>query len=317
MSQSTLDRLMGRAPALRLYAKSGGGGGGGGEQNVTTTAQPPDFQLPNLTLLQDEARKYFTGTPPPAFYPNTRVADFQPEQVAGQNQILDYAAGALPGLAGNAIASNQFALGPAMDPASNPYLAASVEAAAQPVVRAYEQITRPGIQQDALGASAYGNTRHGIAEGIAGQGALDAIARNSYESYNQNYQNAADNAIRAQALAPQTLSLGTQPGQLTAAVGDVRQAQDQAFIGDAVDRFNFEQGAPLAHLQDFQGLIGGNFGGTTTSEGSSQPGGSAFGRAVGGALSGASAGLAFASAFPALGVPAGVAAGFGALLGIL
>lgn len=295
-----------------IHGLGGDDGGSGGNQNVVTKSQPPDFQLGNLNKLMSEAGKYLAG-PTPTYFPGSTVAGQRPEQIAGQNQVVDYATGNLPDLTSNAIASNQFSLGAAMDPGSNPYLLATAENAAVPILRGFEQIDRPEIQNQALAAGQFGGSRQGIAEGIAGQGALDAVARNTYGLFNDAYARGQDNAIKAQAIAPSLLGAGTLPGTLVSGVGDVQQGQTQNELNDQVNRFNFDQNADLAQLQQFQNLIGGNFGGTTTSQGTAQQ--SSSRSPLSGALGGASLGASIGSVIPGLGT--GWGAAVGGVLGLL
>lgn len=58
-------------------------------------------------------------------------------------------------------------------------------------------------------------------------------------------------------LTPQIAGLGLLPSQITGQVGAQRQGMEQQGISEAMARHNFEQNQPLANLQAYQGLIGG------------------------------------------------------------
>lgn len=300
-----------------LHAFGSGGGGGGGTQDVTTRSEPAAFQLPYLQQLMQGAGNYLSG-PPPSYYPGSTVAPFTPAQEAGQQQVLDYATGSLPGLASTALASNQFTMGAALDPASNPYLQATAQNAALPIIRGYEQVTRPQIQNEALAAGQYGGSRQGIAEGIAGQGAVDAVARNTYGLFTDAYGRALDNAVRSQAIAPSLLGVGTLPGTVVSGVGEVQQGMNQALTNEDIARYMFNQNAPVTQLQQYGNLVGGNFGGTTQSSGvSTGPQVNPIAGALGGAATGYAVGSSLGTAlgWGAAAGPWGAAAG--AALGLL
>jgi hypothetical protein len=272
------------------------GGGGGGAQNTTQTSLPPPFQIPFIEDVLGQAQT-LNRSGGPAVFPESGVAPFQPAQLAGQQQQLDFAAGSLPGLAGNAIAANQFGLGPILDPASNPYLQAYAQNAALPIVRNLQQSVLPSIAGNAVGAGQFGGSRQGIAEGLAAQATIDAVERQSTGIFNQGYANALDAFVKSQALAPQTLALGTRPGEIVSAVGGAQQAQDQAQINDIISRFSQGQQRPFENLAFYRDAVLGNFGGTTTGTGSASGGPGTLEKAVGGALTGLSAAPAIAPLF--------------------
>ena len=79
-------------------------------------------------------------------------------------------------------------------------------------------------------------------------------------------------------------ALGAEPVWETAAI--------QAKIDAAIDKYNYNAQRPLTALSNYNQLIQGTYGGTTTSTGKSGYSGSALGSAIGGAT--AAAGLASA-----------------------
>lgn len=273
-------------------------------QNVVTTAQPPNFQLPSLQRLMGFANNIVEK--PRRFFPGPTVAPQNQFQTGAQQAALDFAQGASAPLASNIIGANQFTTTSVLDPASNPFLQAAAQNAAFPIARNFEQSILPSIRQGAAASGNSGSSRQGIAEGLAAQATADAIQRATTDIFNQGFQSSLDASLKSQALAPSVLGLGVLPAQIQAGVGDALQGQQQAELQGAIDRFNFGQLEPTLRAQDFQNLIGGNFGGTTTSAGTAQgaqP--SSFERV----LAGGSLGLSLADTLAGTGLFGGATAG--------
>lgn len=92
--------------------------------------------------------------------------------------------------------------------------------------------------------------------------------------------------------------------------GGVKDDYQQQLINAAIDRYNYESQQPLTALSNYNQLIQGSYGGTTTSTGK-QGGGSTLGNVLGGASSGA--GIGYMIGGP---MGAGIGAIGGGLLGL-
>jgi hypothetical protein len=296
-----------------------GSSGSSGTQNVTTTAQPPSFQMPSLQRLMGFANT-IAETPLQTF-PGQTTAPFTPEQVGAQQNLVNFAQGSAAPLVSQAIAANQFGLGPMLDPASDPTFQATLQNAAFPIVRNFQQEILPSIISQTQGAGqSAGDSRSQIAQGLAAQAAIDSIANQSTQLAAAQRSDVLDAFTKSQALAPSLISAGTIPATIQGSVGDIRQGFNQGLLNDAINQFNFQQQEPTARAQTFQNLIGGNFGGTTQSQGTArgaQP--STFESILSGALFGANAapGLANTGLFGSFtaGQLAPFTIGTGALLG--
>ena len=100
--------------------------------------------------------------------------------------------------------------------------------------------------------------------------------------------------------------------------GGVKDDYAQQLINADIDRYNYESQQPLTALSNYNQLIQGSYGGTSTTTGQQASGGSTLGNVLGGALSGGGLGYGLAAG-TALGGPWGAAIGAtaGGLLGLL
>ena len=94
---------------------------------------------------------------------------------------------------------------------------------------------------------------------------------------------------------------------------------NQQLINAAIDKYNYEQQQPLTALSNYNQLIQGSYGGTTTSTAKQNTGStSRLGNVLGGGLSGAATGAMIGSAVPGIGTALGATLGGigGGLLGL-
>lgn len=100
--------------------------------------------------------------------------------------------------------------------------------------------------------------------------------------------------------------------------GGIKDDYQQQLINADIDRYNYTSQQPLTALSNYNQLIQGSYGGTSTTTGQQASGGSTLGNVLGGALSGGGLGYGLATG-TALGGPWGAAIGAtaGGLLGLL
>jgi len=125
-----------------------------------------------------------------------------------------------------------------LSPDTNPYLAQTAQAAANPVLQALLQDILPQIRGGAVGAGGFGGSRQGISEGLAAQSALQQIGDQSAGIYSQAYGQGLGALGQGLSLAPQTATLGLLPSQIMQELG-AQQFED-----------------PTRRLSQFQGLLG-------------------------------------------------------------
>lgn len=272
----------------------------------TTTSQPSPQAQELLNLAMPGARDFAATVP--QRYQGSTVAPFDPSQTAGQDMALG-AAGTQGTLANaGAARSNYLLSGNIWDPTNNPALSGAITAATRPITENLNQSILPQIRGEAVKTGNFGSSRQGIAEGLATQGAERAIGDTSSKLVQNEYDTNINAQLKALGLLPTVQGAQTQPAATTSAVGDTRQAMDQALTNQNVGNFNYDQYAPFLQSQELMSLAAGIPGGTTSSTGSVAQPNTAM-QSLGGAASGATLGSML---FPGVGTVAG--AGAGALL---
>ena len=296
-------------------------GGGSGSQSTQTiqSAEPWKEQKPYLETLFKKAEANLNA-PGPTYFPSAVSATATPETLAAQTQLKD-AATAQQGVADSTAQSNAFNQNEARYVESNPYLQQAIDAAIRPVTQQFERTggTQSQIRDAAQGAGQYGGTRQGVVEGIATGDYLSKVGDISSTMASQGYQAGLDASTRANAIAPQVSAMQTAPAATLDTVGQQKQAYEQQLIDDAIAKHNFEQNLPGAKLAQYQNLIQGGFGGsstgTTVGPGGMRPSGLAG--MAGGAMSGFTIGSNPALMAATGGMSGMMGAGIGALLSFL
>lgn len=207
--------------------------------------------------------------------------------------------------------------------ANNPYTQGIIDSASRDVTRNLYENQLPSLALNATGTGNINSTRAGVQQGIAQRGAADRLAdissnirgqffntglSQAQNQYNQNLQNsltanqgvqsafgAGANALGAgQNLATGGFNLGS-----TAA--GMNQTQGQNVINADMQKFAETNNIPLDLLSKYMQLVGGSYGGTSTSTAPETGGGFMGGLqgALGGALGGF--GLGSSGAFGGMG----------------
>lgn len=299
----------------------GGGGGGGGTQVQKT--EPWDQQKPYLIdIFQQSQNMYNSGALAPDYYAGNTVApqsqwtqnalQMQADRALNGDASISTAKGAMDNItSGNALASNTGlnALNQ-MTTAVNPYMISLYEDAAG---QANAQ-----IDSGFSGAGRYGSGAH---ENAKADAMADLSAQMYSHAYDQQLQAAQqagqlyNTGIGQQVVAGQTAQqLANQAYTDAAALseaGGVKDDYQQQLINADIDRYNYESQQPLTALSNYNQLIQGSYGGTSTTTGQQRNNGSTLGNVLGGGLTGASIGSMFGP------IGTGVGAVAGGLLGLL
>lgn len=277
------------------------GKGAAPTQRTTVELSPEQQQIYGMALPSLKAY----AAAPAQRYGGSTVADFNSNQIGGQQNILD-STGAMADTAGSAARANQFITGGNFwDPQYNTALQGTIDATTRPIVEAYQEKALPGIRSDAISSGNFGGSRQGVAEGIAtremGRAVGDTAAKTTEDLYKANITA----QLQAMGLAPAVTQNLLAPGQAQSAVGDVQQAMSQAKLNELVQNFFADTGGlDYAKARDILGLVSGMPGGTTVSTGSvPQPTAMS---SLGGAASGAALGSAI---MPGIGTGIGAAGG--------
>lgn len=277
----------------------------GGSSSTTTVQELSPEQQELLALVLPEATNISQN--PPQQFPGSQITPFNPLQLLAQQLTLGQAqqGSNLSNITDSAAAGQQFLLGPALFPETNPALQQAIEAATRPITEAFSQQVLPNIRGGAVTAGQLGGSRQGIAEGLASQAAFRQIGDTAAGVANQGFQSGLDAFTRALFAAPQNAQLALLPAQLTSLVGQQQQSMEQALLTEEANKFVIDQLIPFNVAQQIAGLAFGVPGGSLTS--TSSGGGSTS--TAQGVLGGAAAGAALFPANPLIGGAVGALAG--------
>lgn len=221
---------------------------GGGGTTQTQSTGPPGFAIPGISNIMSGIEGLLfpslaAGAPQFAQMPsslNMQVAPFTPYQTQGLQSIAGMTGPATQLAGSGANMLNAQLSGAYLNPATNPYLAATYQEAAQPVVQQYEYATAPGQLAAAQGAAGGGP---GAGQGSANQ---QMTALNQY-GLGQNLQNLAtniyggayeqgvQNQLTAAGLLPSTQGALYTPGQQLYGAGAQQQQQQQTVLNTAFE----------------------------------------------------------------------------------
>lgn len=289
--------------------------GGGGDTTQNTTAKPPDFQIPFIQDVLNQAQTQFNEGPN-EFFPGNTVADLTPEQQAGLANMFGSAAGQQT-IANNAADATNFQLTSGVDPRTNPFFNQTMQDITDNATRGFQE-NLTSVDGGAIQAGAFGGSRQGVAQAQMADDSSRNLSQALTSFGSDAFNKGMDRQLKATVLAPGTMAGLAAPGQTQFGVGNVFQGLDQAKINEEIARFNFGQTADNAALQEYAGLVGNPLGTsqTTINQGGGQNpivsgvGGAVSGGVLGGMAAGASNG-AFTGPQGAM-----IGAGLGAALGL-
>lgn len=290
----------------------GGKGGGGGGGGTTTTVQKSDpwegqqaflnsWKVENgkyMGTMPEAYRLYITGQMAPDYYEGNTVAgqsdwtkqalQMQADRAQNGSQLINDASTGMGNIVtGQALQGNQgLNTLNQMAQEDNPY-------ADELYNRANSQ-AQAGINANFNAAGRYGSGAHAAASADAANNLANQMygsmwdkrasaAQSAGQLYNQGIGQQIMGAGQAQQLGNQAY---TDSAALSEA-GGVMDDYNQQLINADIDRWNYDQNKALQALSNYNQLIQGNYGGTTTSTGQVQNyGGNRLGNVAGGALAG-------------------------------
>ena len=168
--------------------------------------------------------------------------------------------------------------------AGNPYFSKAVDAATRPLRDQYSEQIAPGIDSTFSSAGRYGSDAHATAAQRGGEGLMRAMGDVSSGMAEQNYRGERDNQIRGMLFAPELAQQDYFDINQLGTAGSMLDQQNQRTINDDVNKYNYEQNAPQAHLSSYMGLLGNAPWGSVTTAPKDSP--NLFTSALGGAATG-------------------------------
>lgn len=281
------------------------------ETTTRTTTELSPEQRALIEPVIPVAEQYLSA---PAKLPDySQIAPFNPTQLAAQAGLLG---ATIPQgqLAGQAAGATEFLLDDVLDPSSNESLQGYIEASTRPITEELMRTILPGIRNEAVDTGQYGGSRQGIAEGLAIQGATNAIADTTATIGSEAYGQGLDALTKGLALVPTTQAAQSAPAVTQGAVGDIRRAMQQEVLGEKAYRDIYSQIAPFLAAQEVAAIGSALPGGTAISS-VAQPGVDPFQQALSIGLGGLAIGGSLFGVPPQLSAPA-MAAVFGGTGGL-
>src|SRR5271166_1127040 len=201
-----------------------GSGGGPGNTTVTNQVALPPWAQPYAGQFLGDISKY-VNRGLASGYP------FSPQTLAPFDQAQQQAFGLTGALSSGEMAPIEAGLGQArqilsgayLNPSSNPYLQATYNEAAQPLVTQFRDATEPGIQAEFAQGGSFGGSAQRDAENIAQQNLAQGLSNLGTNIYGQNYEQGMQNMIREQGLLPGLLQGAYTPAQELLGAGDQQQ----------------------------------------------------------------------------------------------
>lgn len=237
----------------------------------TTTQQlSPEQQAilqPLIPIISE-----FGQTPLEQFGPSL-VPGFTPTELAAQQTALTQAGQTGTDIAAANAFANFLQSPEALDPSTNPALAANISAAVRPLTESFAQTILPNIRGQEVIAGQVGGSRGGLAEEQATNQLLRQVGETSAGLVGENFANvlrAGGQSLFAQPSLAQTSFL---PAQIAAGVGGAERELTTAQLQEQAQRFGAEQLKEFAPAQTAAQVAFGIPGGTTTSTGTATGGG--------------------------------------------
>lgn len=293
--------------------------------SVKVEYSPDDYyQAPGIAGVFPEANTlYQSGQLAPEYYAGQTVADqsewtkealeMQADRAKNGSEVINSATNAVNAIMNGAGLSGNQGLQTLnqMSQQTNPYLDDLYN-------RANEQV-QSSLNASFSKAGRYGSGAHEAASADAATNLAAEMYGNAYEQQMQAAQAAGQlhNQGTGQQLmgASQAQQLGNQTYTDAAALSEAGGALDdynQQLINADIERYNYEAQRPLAALNNYNQLIQGNYGGTSTTTGQQSGSSNRLGNVVGGALAGGGIASMLGASNPLI----GSAAALGGLLGL-
>jgi hypothetical protein len=207
---------------------------------------------------------YQTGGP--QYYPENTVAQFGAATNQALNQYTNLANAGSPVVAPAQSQVADTLSGQYLSPTSNPYLQGMYDDAASAVTRNYQEAVAPGIASQfansgRLGSGLYANAMDSSRDTLSRN--LGGMAANLYGGA---YNRERDRQMTALGHAPNTAKLGYYDAGQLLNVGELQDQKAQQNLTDQVQRYQFNQERPWDAAARYSGLLGGNYGQTSSQE---------------------------------------------------
>ena len=187
----------------------------------------------------------------------SEVSPLNTMQTAGINQTAGIAGQGDPAQWNTQQMLADTASGQYLNPSSNPYLQATYQAAADPVMKNFENAVYPGLRSSAAQAGQFGGPTMPSCKVRRSTIWARPWAILARASIGQNYQAERANQLKGALEVPAiSANAFTYPQAMTGA-GTIYQQQAQNQLSDMVNQWQQQVNYPMTMLQDYAATIGG------------------------------------------------------------
>jgi hypothetical protein len=249
--------------------------GGSKTQTATSTTALPKEQQTNVNMLMQGARDLFaSGGLGPTPFTQQGYANIDPSQTLGRQLGTEFATSpemrAAQEQARLAGSSNAYFMDPNIlaHPENTPGYQAMAGDITSRLNQNLMEGVLPGVNSEAVLSGDVGGSRQGVAQGLAAGRTQDAIGSSLGQLLGSTYNTLANRNQAAVGMAPGLFQLGQASGMapfgILEQMGGLGRSEEQMRIDDA-RRIQAERDAQrIGNISNFQGLSGGQYGGTQT-----------------------------------------------------
>jgi len=236
-------------------------GSDGGSTTQTTNLDPVQRRALESVIKKSEKR-YKQG--PLQFFPGETLATQDANVASGEQSLLD----SIPFLKETGSTALQALMGDLnIDAVNDPRTLNLVNAAIAPINENFTESVLPSISSAATSQGAFGGDRADVLKNQAALSNQRAVGEASSRIFSDAYQSGLNQRIAALGLLPSVAQQTLLPGEIERGVGAARTDRAQQEIDADRERFEFEQFAPEAQLDNFVSRVSGiNLGGSTVQE---------------------------------------------------
>lgn len=218
----------------------------GGDNKSSSIAEPPAEAKPYIQPYMESA--WNLANKPYESYSGQTVAGMNQNQIDAFGMTRDRAMSGSPQQGMANVNSYKTLRGDYLDPASNPYLSKTFDAAAGDVSRQYKNSVMPSVNSTFSLAGRYGSGAHQQAVQDAGNSLAGSLTNMGNQIYGQNYQQERGNMMQAMGGAPGLAQADYMDMGMLMGAGDAQRAFEQANLTDAQTRWNQQMQAPYSNL---------------------------------------------------------------------
>jgi hypothetical protein len=193
---------------------------------------------------------------PMEYYQGQTVAGRDPASLAYEQDALQYAGAGNAGLNQAGAYNSDVLSGQYLDPASNPHLRGTFDAASRAVTDNYRDAVLPQLQSRFALAGQGASGNFAGAYGRANQALGTSLSELGSSIYGGNYQAERGRMEAARNFSPTFAADQMDRLDIQRGVGAQREGYQQELINDLIARFDFAQNEPGLRLSRYAGLLG-------------------------------------------------------------